>query len=183
MLLCGRRETVNSYRMIKILFLSALLVIGGCATFTATPDNNLNDAQIQERNFAGALHLLRSGKEQEAYELFELVTAGPQTPGISDEALFRLALIQLRDSRVKSVTRAEKMLDRLKKEYPKSIWRYQAEPLIAFLDNSSELRKNQRELKNLREINISLTKNNRELRQTIERLKELDIELEQKIRR
>ncbi len=174
---------MNTNRLLTILFMAALLTIGGCTTFTAKPDNILNESLIQERNFAGALHLLRAGKEHEASELFELVVAGPQTPGISDEALLRLALIQLRDSRIKSVARAEKLLDRLKKEYPKSIWRYQAEPLIAFLENSSELRKNQRELKNLRELNVSLTRNNRELRQTIERLKELDIELEQKIRR
>jgi hypothetical protein len=174
---------VITNRLLIIIYLAALLTIGGCTTFTATPEKSLNEYIIQERNFAGALHLLRAGKEQEASELFELVVSGPQTNGITDEALFRLALIQLRDSRIKSVARAEKLLERLKKEYPKSIWRYQAEPLIAFLDNSIELRKNQRELKNLRELNVSLTKNNRELRQTIERLKELDIELEQKIRR
>lgn len=174
---------MNTNRMLIILFFIALLTTGGCTTFTAKHDTGLTDIQLQERNFAGALQFIRSGKEQGALELLEFVVDGPPVDGISDEALFRLALIQLRDSRVKSVARAEKLLDRLKKEYPKSIWRYQAEPLVAFLENSSELRKNKRELKNLREVNVSLTRNNRELRQTIERLKELDIELEQKIRR
>ena len=174
---------MNTNRLLIVLSFAALLTICGCTTFTAKQDTSLTETQLQERNFAGALQFIRSGKEQEALELLEFVVAGPQVNGISDEALFRLALIQLRDSRVKSVARAEKLLDRLKKEHPKSIWRYQAEPLVAFLENSSELRKSQRELKNLREINVSLTRNNRELRQTIERLKELDIELEQKIRR
>lgn len=170
-------------RLLTILFFVALLMTSGCATFTATTDSNQTELQLQELNFAGALQFIRSGKELEALELLELVVAGPKVEGISDEALFRLALIQLRDSRAKSVTRAEKLLERLKKEFPKSMWRYQAEPLAAFLDHSSELRKNQRELKNLRETNAALTKNNRELRQTIERLKVLDIELEQKIKR
>lgn len=38
-------------------------------------------------------------------------------------------------------------------------------------------------MKTLRDLNLSLSRDNRDLRQTIERLKNLDIELEQKIKR
>jgi hypothetical protein len=163
--------------------LVVILNLAGCSAFTVISDSYSDGAISQERNFAGALQCLRKGKEQKAFELFEQVVAGTKIQGITDEALFRLAVLQLRDSSAKSVARAEKLLVRLKKEFPKSIWRHQAEPLLSFIESSVDLRKSQRELRTLRELNVSLTRNNRELRQTIERLKELDIELENKIRR
>jgi hypothetical protein len=45
------------------------------------------------------------------------------------------------------------------------------------------LRVKQRELRNLRSQNLSLGRDNKEMRQSIERLKQLDLELEQKIRK
>jgi len=57
------------------------------------------------------------------------------------------------------------------------------EETISHLQEVLTLRGVQRELKSLRNQNLSLSHDNKELRQSIERLKQLDMELEQKIRR
>ena len=136
----------------------------------------------QERRFAGALVFLRAGKEQEARDLLELVIAGPPRGGVTDEALFRLSLLYLRDEGGKA-ERTQEVLERLTGEFPRSIWAHQAAPLAAYLTGVRTLRDRQREVKTLKELNLSLSRDNREMRQSIERLKSLDLELEKKIKR
>jgi hypothetical protein len=137
----------------------------------------------QERRFAGALEFLRAGKEQEARDLLELVVAGPPRSGVTDEALFRLSLVYLRDDLGKGTMRTQELLERLFDEFPRSIWARQGAPLAAYLTGVRMLRDRQREVKTLKELNLSLSRDNREMRQSIERLKSLDLELEKKIKR
>jgi hypothetical protein len=136
-----------------------------------------------ERSFAGALEYLRAGNEQAARELLERVVEAPSITGITDEAYFRLALLHLRDEGGKGPVRAKALLERLAYEFPKSIWTRQAAPLAYYLEGVKVLRDRQRELKTLRDLNLSLSRGNRDLRQTIEKLKNLDLELEQNINR
>ena len=137
----------------------------------------------QERRFAGALEFLRAGKEQEARDLLEHVVDGPPRSGITDEALFRLSLLYLRDDASKGPARTQELLERLSDNFPRSIWARQAAPLAAYLTGVRTLRDRQREVKTLKELNLSLSRDNREMRQSIERLKSLDLELEKKIKR
>lgn len=137
----------------------------------------------QERRFAGALVFLQSGNEQSARDLLELVIDGPTRNGVTDEALFRLSVLSLRDEGAKGNVRALELLERLKTEFPSSIWTRQAAPLSVYLTGIRTLRDRQREVKSLKELNYSLSRDNREMRQSIERLKSLDLELEQKIKR
>jgi hypothetical protein len=137
----------------------------------------------QERRFAAALELLRTGKEQEARDLLELVVAGPARSGVTDEALFRLSLLSLRDDGTKGSARTQDLLERLTKEFPGSLWTYQGAPIADYLTAVRTLRDRQREVKTLKELNLSLSRDNREMRQSIERLKSLDLELENKIKR
>ena len=137
----------------------------------------------QERRFAGALEFLRAGREQEARDLLEQVVDGPQRSGVSDEALFRLSLLYLRDEGSKGAARAQEALERLRIDFPLSIWSHQSAPLAAYLTGIKALRDKQREVKTLKEMNLSLSRDNREMRQSIERLKSLDLELEKKIKR
>lgn len=175
----------------KVVVLSMLALAGGCGTFdnffnTLQPRNS-NTAEStrpggvpeQERNLAGALEYLRKGNEHGARDLLERVCEAPSLGGVTDDALFRLSLLNLRDDSAKS----QALLERLKNEFPHSIWAYQAAPLTSYLSGIKTLRDRQREMKTLRDLNLSLSRDNRELRQTIERLKNLDIELEQKIKR
>jgi hypothetical protein len=152
------------------------------STVASTPAD-ISVVREQERRFAGALEFLRTGREQESRDLLELVVAGPQRSGVTDEALFRLSLLYLRDDGGKGTARAQDMLERLRTDFPQSIWTQQGAPLDAYLAGIRTLRDRQREVKTLKEMNLSLSRDNREMRQSIERLKSLDLELENKIKR
>lgn len=141
------------------------------------------DTSIEERNFTGALMNLRSGNEFTARDLLERVVDAPPLPGVTDEALFRLSLLNLRDEGGRGEPRARELLARLLNEYPRSIWAKQGAPLAAYLQEALKLRDEKRQIKSLRNQNLSLSRDNKELRQSMERLKQLDLELEQKIRR
>ena len=137
----------------------------------------------QERQVAGALEHLRMGREQEARDLLERVIGGPPRKGVTDEALFRLALLSLRDEGTKGSARTQELLRRLSDEYPQSIWAYQGAPLAVYLAGVRTLKDRQREIRTLKELNLSLSRDNREMHQSMERLKSLDLELEKKIKR
>jgi hypothetical protein len=174
-----------------VLALGAALFLAGCgavknnvtSSVTITERGRPATVPGQERSFAGALEFLRAGNEQGARELLERVVEAPSITGITDEAYFRLALLHLRDEGVKGAARAKNLLERLAYEYPKSIWTRQAAPLAHYLEEVKDLRDRQREIKTLRDLNLSLSRGNRDLRQTIERLKNLDLELDQSIKR
>jgi len=170
-------------RIIVLMLALMLAFSGGCGILRSKPLPEASPAVEQERRFAGALQYLMQGKEREAQRLLEQVIAGQTLSGVTDEALFRLALLHLRDEGGKGDTHAHALLVRLRKEYPRSIWTRQAAPLIAYLAGVGTLRDNQHELKTLRERNQSLTRENKDLHQSLERLKSLDLELEQKIKR
>lgn len=181
--------------IIMALCAAVLSCICGCSSLTnwkastvsvtgvAAAPAKVSVIQEQERRFAGALEFLRAGKEQEARDLLELVVAGPSRNGVTDEALFRLSLLYLRDEGGKGPARTQELLERLIDGYPRSIWAHQAAPLAAYLTGVRTLRDRQREVKTLKELNLSLSRDNREMRQSIERLKSLDLELEKKIKR
>lgn len=137
----------------------------------------------QERNFAKALEFIHKGNEPAARDLFERVLEEPSRSGVTDEALFRLSILYLREDASKGTVRAQELLERLKKEFPRSLWTHQAAPLGVYLAGVKTLRDRQRDVKTLKEHNLSLSRDNREMRQSIERLKALDLELEQKIKR
>jgi hypothetical protein len=191
---------VRFERFVFLAMLVVMLLTGGCGFIgnifkkplhtalqpvekPSKTNPQIAEIREQERNFAGALENLRAGNDQEARDLLGRVCELPPLAGVTDEALFRLALLDLRDDTVKGIARSQELLDRLMNEFPNSIWTHQAEPLASLLAGVKTLRDKQSELKLLKEHNLSLSRDNRELRQTIERLKNLDIELEQKIKR
>ncbi len=150
------------------------------ATVNSTAIRTVSDG---ERNFATALQYIKKGNEYSARGQLERVVNGPKLAGITDEALFRLAIFNLRDEDSKGEANARKLLERLLREFPKSIWSYQADPLLVYIQDTANLRARLLELKALRNQNLSLSRDNKELRQSIEKIKNLDLELEQKIRR
>lgn len=165
-----------------ILLLAAMLM-AGCGAFVNKDLPVARSLTSTERNFAAALQYLRIGNESKARESLELVVDESPLAGITDEALFRLAILNLRDENGKGDTRARKLLERLSSGYPAGSWAHQAAPLLGYIQETANLRARTRELKNLRNQNLSLSRDNKELRQNFERLKDLDLELEQKIRR
>lgn len=175
-------------QIISIVILVLLPLLCGCSqlswnVFAPTEDSVTRSIPNQERRFAGALEFLRAGNEHAARDLLERVVRGPSRKGMTDEALFRLSVLYLRDEGSKGTVRALDLLERLKNEFPLSIWTRQAAPLAVYLASVKTLHDRRHEVNTLKELNLSLSRDNREMRQAIERLKSLDLELEQKIKR
>jgi hypothetical protein len=115
-----------------------------------------------------------------AAKTLEEITTRPPLPGVTDEALFRLALYNLRSATRESTGKAQQLLQRLAKEFPLSTWNQMGQPIHELLDALAEQR---RQIAVLKNQNQNLTKESRELHLAIEQLKTLDLELEKKSRR
>jgi outer membrane PBP1 activator LpoA protein len=177
------------------------LLLGGCATTkpekeTAPnqqraeqerqgkgPKKQENAAQrrtAQSKRLARALDLLEEGDAAGASKLLTAICSARSVPGVTDEALFRLALLTLKPSPERAASRqGQHLLRRLREEYPSSPWTLQAAPLIELINIDEDVRHQNRSLKS---NNQALTKKINELNDTIEQLKHLDLELEQKNR-
>ncbi len=166
-----------------LLALCVLQLCSGCMLFNRHHGDTDASVPSLERQFAGALQLLRQGNEQGARELLEQVVVAPGLAGVTDDALFRLALLRLRDGGEKGGQEGYSLLVRLAKEYPDSIWTHQSAALSSYLASTQKLFEKQRETRPLRELNLHLSRENKELRLNLEKLKNLDLELEQKRRR
>lgn len=165
-----------------IILLVLVMVNAGCTGLEGRmPRFMLFSAQ--ERSLDSAVDQLRRGNEQQARDLLEKVVNGEPMAGITDEALFRLAMLNLKESGVKGLQRAQSLLERLAEKYPGSLWTRQSAPLLSHLAEVKALRIRQRELKTLKELNLSLSRDNKEMRQSLEQLKQLDLELEKRIKR
>ena len=142
----------------------------------------------KRQNLAKAVDMIRAGQEREASYFLELVIDDSREDGVTDEALFRLAILKLNDGELGAGKSSIALLDKLRRSYPASVWTRQAAPLQSYLKGVHNIRNREREVntlreKNLSEKNLSLSRDVHGLRQTIERLKALDLELEQKIKR
>lgn len=170
----------SKYALSSVLLLLCLLT-SACARFERVTPQFIKSAE--ERNLEAGRTQLRAGNVQSARNLLEKVVEGVPVVGVTDEALFRLALLSLKEDGGKGLLRAEVLLERLAEKYPESIWTRQSAPLLAHLAEVKALRNRQRELKSLKEHNLSLSRDNKEMRQSLEQLKQLDLELEQRIKR
>jgi hypothetical protein len=177
--------------LIYIAVLALLPLLSGCSQLgwkvsvvsVSAEDSLPSSITVQERRFAGALEFLRAGNELAARDLLEQVVEDTALSGVTDEALFRLSVLSLRDEGSKGAARALELLERLNHDFPKSIWNHQSSSLRVYLTGVKSIRDRQREVRSLKEQNFSLSRDNREMRQSIEKLKSLDIELEKKIKR
>lgn len=176
--------------------LAAMLAVclSGCAYLrpggTAGPDRQPPPKQaappVQQVKLARAVEALKYGDPDIAVKLLEEVCAEKGIPGVTDEALFRLTLLTI-DSEPEQQNKIQpslRLLGRLEKEYPDSPWMLQAAPLkdlletlLQKLQSTQELR---RQIKTFKGQNLNLSRENKELRLNIERLKNLDMELERK---
>ena len=141
----------------------------------------------EKRRLASAVALLEKGDVTGSTRVMEEICSGVPVPGVTDEALFRLALLSLKPNGDRPVSaQGHHYLKRLKKEYPSSPWTLQAAPIAELIGSVEELR---RQNKNYRSSNQSLTKevnelnkNISELSKNIEQLKHLDLEIEKNTR-
>lgn len=166
------------------LIMLAVLCLSGCATIQKSVESQRQRSARQER-LSQAVSLLGKGNTEKAATVLTEIVAAPGMPGITDEALFRLGLLSMPpDLERDEISNALKHLERLQKEYPVSPWAYQAATLTDFLSgvprriqSTTELR---RQIKTLKDLNLSLTRENKEMKLNIEKIKALDLELEKK---
>ena len=162
------------------LMISCLAGCSGTSFFTLPP---FTPAQEQRQLLASAVDRLGQGNETDARDLLERVVAAAPQQGVTDEALFRLSLLLIDDTLENGTGRSLSLLTQLAKDYPNSAWSAQAVSVRTLLQKYDKLQERNRTLKSLKDQNLSLSRSNKELRQSLERLKSLDIDLEQKIRR
>jgi len=178
-----------------VLLLVTSILSGGCVAFVGKDAPVVKDVPAVkdvptakevpgvERSFSAALQFMLAGNESAARDQLESIVEEPALVGVTDEALFRLAVFNLGDENGKGETRARKLLERLTAEFPASSWTRQAAPLLEYIRETAALRARMRDMKSLRNQNLSLSRDNKGLRQSLEHLKNLDLELEQKIRK
>jgi len=166
--------------MTRIVLLTILLLaVCGCASLQRG-EEKLVKHFTQSKNLSEAKTMLETGDRSGAVKALTAVTEAGDIPGVTDEALFMLALLSLRpgvepDGNLQSL----QLLKRLKTEYPASLWTTQSRQLLELLPGVEEMRRQVRTLKN---SNQSLNNEVNELNRNIDQLKQLDQELEKKRR-
>jgi len=173
---------VSCALLFLVMMNSGCAVLAGKKPANAPVPKPYASISEQENTLSEAREQLRKGKEPRARDLMAKVVDGAPVAGVTDEALFRLALLFLKEEGDKGIKQAQTLLERLSNEYPDSLWTRQSAPLLSHLAEDRLLRNRLRELKTLKELNLSLSRDNRELRQSLERLKKLDLELDQRIK-
>ncbi len=170
-----------------ILVFLALLALSGCVTPPATPKKDPFE-QEQRRKLALARMLLEDKREAAAREILSRISKERMIAGVTDEALFRLALLSLEPGEKKIDTaKTARSLESILNNYPSSPWRSHAAALKGILDaydmSRREIAEMDKSIRGLKNTNASLGKENRELHEDIKRFKKLDLELERKRRR
>ena len=162
------------------LVLIAVALFCGCAARKPGGSSGFFQHRLASKVVEQAVEKLARGDTPGAARLLKTVCAGEAQPGVTDEALFRLALLSLKPGEEKPAS-AESLhlLKRLRKEYPASPWTAQAAALVALINVSEEFRRQNR---NLKSANQALTREIGEQNRQLQQLKRLDQELEQKSR-
>lgn len=159
--------------MKAIIFLLTVIVLSGCATIKASDPGFFNH-WTQGRKLDEARTKLAAEDTVAATTLLSAIVNAPPAKNITDEALFHLALLQLKPNQERDgIPQAQRLLERLQHEFPTSPWSTQASLLLDIFGR----------LRSAKDHNSSLQRENRELRQSIQKLKEIDLELEQKKRK
>ncbi len=161
--------------MSRITFIFCLLsILAGCSNWPSIKSSNpKSDLRKQLNN---SIDNLKHGQLNSSIIELENIVSAQAVMGLTDEALFRLSLLYLRkNSDKEGFQKSVDSLERIIKEFPYSPWTQLARPLLDTLLNYEEQR---RQIRSIRLQNQTITRENKELRQSIERLKILDLELE-----
>ena len=157
----------------RIPTLVLALALCGCTTLTEPGGVFYKPGQVNK--LARAVAYLEEGQTPAAEQLLTAICSEPGVPGVTDEALIRLSLLRLESSQSRNtLSTVQRDLERLAKEFPKSSWAPLASSLTDFIDAADELRQQDRKL---RDSNLTLSKENKDLRQSIEKLKSLELEM------
>jgi len=159
-----------------IILTLMILSLVGCASLKEMQSSLVNNYEAN-RKLSSALQSLDQGKSAVAISVLEGIVTEPGVRGVTDEALFRLSVLKLSYEDDDGTLPSVRYLERLRYEYSDSSWAQQAKPLLEYLKEVTAIKKQNR---NLKILNISLTKDNKDMHRSIEKLKNLDIQLERK---
>ena len=157
----------------QIILVMAASFFTGCATI----DNwQLGRQHSGPTALTPAVRKLAAGDAPGAAQVLKKVCAKRPVSGVTDEALFRLALLSLKPTHDTPISkRGRQLLLRLKKQYPASPWTSQAAPLLDLIKVIDEITRQNQDLRADREL---LTGKISELEGNIKQLEHLEIELE-----
>ena len=166
--------------MLKNVLLTILmLAVCGCASLRSVDVGPMPRYSLS-RSLTEAKSLLEIGNRTEAARSLSKIIDGRSYSGITDEALFLLALIDLKPAQEQEAnSRSLQLLKRLAKDYPASPFTAQSHQLVELLTGIDEMH---RQVRNLKSQNQSLSKEVEERNRNIDQLKKLDQELEKKRR-
>jgi len=164
----------------KLIVFSIFLLLALCSCASIPSGDSVMQRFTQSRNLSKANELLQSGDRAGAVMELNAVVDAKGIAGITDEALFRLALLNIHPvADPGSNLHAINLLKRLKREYPASRWTVQSGQVLELLSGVEDLR---RQIKNLKNQNQNLGSELNELNRNIDQLKQLDQDLEKKRR-
>ena len=181
-----------------VLIIILAFGMSGCATPSKQGDLSFRSAQEWKLSRADAL--LQEGNASAAVQVLAQICAEPVVPGVTDEALFRLSLLHLGTGLESSgMVQTQNDLERLAKKYTFSTWAPLASRLTRFLASAEEARQQKmkveelnlslikeigeakgqifsltKEQRKLKQHNRYLLKENKEVREDIEKLKALE---------
>ena len=165
--------------MRHVLLTILLLSLCSCASLRSVDVGPMPRYNLS-RSLAEAKSLLEIGNRTEAARSLSKIIDGGSYSGITDEALFLLALIDLKPAQEQEAnSQSLQFLKRLAKNYPASPFTVQSRQLVELLTGIDEMR---RQARNLKSQNQSLSNELNELNRNIDQLKRLDQELEKKRR-
>jgi DNA repair ATPase RecN len=177
--------------------MAVLILLGGCSSLK---ERLCHPGSLK---LAETISQLEKGNETAATkQLQDISNSKDPLYGATDEALFRLSLLEIRKhDDPGTMQNIQKRLAKLQSEFPSSQWSRMSWPLTEYITQMEAMRADLRSIKQKnsalskdnRELTQSnqqlqgtvqtLTKENRDINQRIEKLKSLDIELEKKNRR
>jgi hypothetical protein len=146
---------------LRTALLLCLLLSATACHHRPAPSLSFFEQRALSRKLADARQALTAQQLTRATALLSEIAAAPGIAGITDEALMSLALLQLRSGQERDTAQALRTMERLGKEYPESHWTPLAAPLAELVSRSQDL-----------------ARDNRTLRQNIQKIKELELELE-----
>lgn len=159
-----------------ILLTLMILSLTGCSTLNKMRSSLVSSYSAQQQ-LSSALKAMDQGKSAAAIKILEGIIKEPGVNGVTDEALFHLSLLKLSYEDDDGTLPSLRYLERLQRDYRDSKRARQAKPLLELLKEFTAVKKQNR---NLKILNISLTKDNKDMHQSIERLKNLDMQLERR---
>jgi len=126
-----------------VLLAILAFAVSGCAT-----TNGVFYRHRQAHKLCSAVTLLQKKEVPAAMELLTAITNEQGVADVTDEALFRLAVLNLgTDPDKGQIAKSLQLLKRLEEDYPASPWTVQAAPLQKLLAETKELRRNLQKLK------------------------------------